>query len=569
MAQTRDQKLLALTRKQNRVIDDAAGELRGAIERAIAKALPVVQSWLSGRLHVVADIVEPTKQTQATLRLLMRQINTQTLKRAKLDQAIEAWSLTFGRQMPLFDETLKLMGLPAMDWSAPDRAWLANSILSAQEQVKGVIESAARVVQEQALYSFGSLKLSRLYELMQARMAMAPAQAVNVADTSATVFLRSVHERGYARIEETQSAPLRYRFYGPDDKLERPFCHALHTGRGIDRHDGKRHLFAPASTAADASYTRDDIGKMSNGQLPNVMLTGGGYRCRHQWIVASLVPAPAAEEKPKVDARSAPEVREQLARKDAEIEKRIAELSRDLASLSRRMAAEVADPAGKQDRFEALNAEFASAMAERGKLILGKPQALREVLYGPESGHATIRLSARAPEELRRVVAEAEVFISRLLGVALGEVKATFRAGARAHYKQANKVGSMLLGKDEDVETVVHEAGHWIEHLFPAVHDAAVAFLRRRTTLPDGTREAPRPLRYLTGTRGYKNTETARPDKFDDPYVGKMYRGEIATEVVSMGIQSLWKDAVGFSKRDTDYFDSLWEIIRQAGTKVP
>lgn len=281
--------LVEIHRRANALIDDAAGELRGHVEAALAKAVPAAQAWLSGRLSVVDGLIQPSAARTATMRLLMRQIITGT-KRAGLDQQIEDWSLTFGRQMPLFDDVLSLMGLPPMQWGKRDKDWLTNSILSAQDQVKGVIEQAARAVQEQALMQHGAMRLSDLYGAMQTRMAMAPAAAVNVADTSATIFLRSVHERGYARIEETQGEPLRYRFFGPDDKLERPMCHALHQGKAIDRQQGKRRIYAPASTATDGSYTRAEIATMDNGQLPNVLLTGGGYRCRHQWVVASLVP---------------------------------------------------------------------------------------------------------------------------------------------------------------------------------------------------------------------------------------------------------------------------------------
>jgi len=299
----KQEKLAAILREQNRLIDDAVAELRADLDRMLAHAIPRVQTWLAARLKAPDGQVEPSKRTRETLRRLALQIKGE-LKRAGLDQRLEQWSATFARQMPLFNEVLDLMGLPAMDWTRQDIAFLANSKLSAEEQVRGVMEAAANAVRDQALFSLGGLPLSRLYETIQKRMAQAPAVAANIADTAATIFLRSVHERGYARIEETQSEPLRFRFVGPHDKLERPFCDAVHQGKAIDRHQGKRRLFAPASTADDGSYTRAEIGRMDNGQLPNVMLSGGGYRCRHQWVVAALVPAAHVDRAP--ERRDAP-----------------------------------------------------------------------------------------------------------------------------------------------------------------------------------------------------------------------------------------------------------------------
>lgn len=290
--------------RQNRLIDDAVGELRSDLTAMIGRVLPDVQSWLAGRLMVGGqDAVPPGPKSAATLRLLMRQINT-GMKRAKLDARLEAWSDTFARQMPLFDEVLGLMGLPAMKWRDADIKWLANSKLSAEDQVRGVIESAAREVQTRALMQVSGLKLSELYRVMNERMQMAPATAASVADTSATIFLRSVHERGYTAIER-DGDPLRFRFVGPHDKLERPFCDAVaHTGKGIDRQQGKRRIFAPPA-AADGSYTREEIARMDNGQIPNAMLSGGGYRCRHQWIPLAIAPGPAAKPDPKVPAPKA------------------------------------------------------------------------------------------------------------------------------------------------------------------------------------------------------------------------------------------------------------------------
>jgi hypothetical protein len=70
---------------------------------------------------------------------------------------------------------------------------------------------------------------------------------------------------GYSRAVISESAEQRgyehFQYIGPDDSANRPFC---------DRH-------------VDKVYTREEIDALDNGQIANVFLTGGGYRCRHHW----------------------------------------------------------------------------------------------------------------------------------------------------------------------------------------------------------------------------------------------------------------------------------------------
>lgn len=55
-----------------------------------------------------------------------------------------------------------------------------------------------------------------------------------------------------------------YKYLGPDDDVTRPFCGAL-------------------LTRDPPIYSIDEIDSMDNGQLGDVLVTGGGYNCRHQW----------------------------------------------------------------------------------------------------------------------------------------------------------------------------------------------------------------------------------------------------------------------------------------------
>jgi hypothetical protein len=82
------------------------------------------------------------------------------------------------------------------------------------------------------------------------------AKARTIADTSMSTFYRTATDQAFQAIEaDLPQQEIRYRYSGPDDKLTRPFCDQL--------------------IKAGKSYTREEISRMSNGQLPNVFLTGG------------------------------------------------------------------------------------------------------------------------------------------------------------------------------------------------------------------------------------------------------------------------------------------------------
>jgi len=104
--------------------------------------------------------------------------------------------------------------------------------------------------------------------------------------------------------------------------------------------------------------------------------------------------------------------------------------------------------------------------------------------------------------------------------------------------------------------TVVHELGHWLEEVNPAIRSKAVDFLERRT---QGESES-----WLGS--GYSSRETARRDKFLRPYMGKIYKDRngkyYATEIVSMGLEYMYDDPYTLAKDDPDYFDFIYGLAR-------
>ena len=100
------------------------------------------------------------------------------------------------------------------------------------------------------------------------------------------------------------------------------------------------------------------------------------------------------------------------------------------------------------------------------------------------------------------------------------------------------------------LSTATHEFAHRSEHMRPALGGLQEAFLKRRTSNPDGSRHELE--RYHGSTR-----EKVRPDDFANQYIGKVYTGSRDTmvstgehspahrEVLSCGMESLFTGSNG------------------------
>ena len=107
----------------------------------------------------------------------------------------------------------------------------------------------------------------------------------------------------------------------------------------------------------------------------------------------------------------------------------------------------------------------------------------------------------------------------------------------------------------ENPETVVHELGHHVESWSSDLLQESRDWYRRRT------RDFPSEERTLDGY-SYRVV----PDDFMREYTGRApYRGGptgvYATEVVSTGLEAMWKHPEKFAVADPDHFDFIWERV--------
>ena len=159
--------------------------------------------------------------------------------------------------------------------------------------------------------------------------------------------------------------------------------------------------------------------------------------------------------------------------------------------------------------------------------------------------------------------------------------KITLTRGERAFSAQQSGI---FLNKYNNAATVVHELGHQIEDSNPwakkmvnewmdeRLEKGRIALVEKLKTETDETKRetikkslknkyALRQLKKIVPNSKYKADEKAYEDDFLSPYVGKVYqRG--STEIISMGLEWMYKNPVGFYEKDPDHFDLILRILK-------
>lgn len=254
----------------NARIDDLTEVFRDELAAMLEGAKARVFGRLQAALSMKGGTVKATKANARTLRSVAKMLREE-LAKSGIVELIQEFGSTFAGQLPMFEEILGLIGAEAgtpltVDWSTADLDLFASHQLTVESGLETVLESAALAAQRRVMFSTGGLSFGDLVETINVGMRVPVAEAVTLAETAQAGFWRTITDQGFQQIEkDLPPGAVRYRFEGPKDKLTRPFC--------------KRML----DKTKDRGLTRAEIDALDNGQLPNVFMTAGGFRCRHQW----------------------------------------------------------------------------------------------------------------------------------------------------------------------------------------------------------------------------------------------------------------------------------------------
>lgn len=263
-------------REQQRSMDALIATFRAELELIVSKAQARAAGYLQKKLSITNGVIDRTASNNRILRsldtVLAREMND-----LGYGALVQSFVGEFPGQLPYLKDTIQALSdqmktpLPAWKLGATDNAALASLQVNIAGGLDMVVEGVARTAVQNVLLTVGGTKFSDLVETLAEKFNATTARATSLADTAMQVWYRTATDRAFQSIEvDLPSKEIRYRYtLGPDDRRTRPFCHHLIT----ETKEGK-------------NWTRAEIGEMNNGQLPNVLLTGGGHGCRHQWLMA-------------------------------------------------------------------------------------------------------------------------------------------------------------------------------------------------------------------------------------------------------------------------------------------
>ena len=124
----------------------------------------------------------------------------------------------------------------------------------------------------------------------------------------------------------------------------------------------------------------------------------------------------------------------------------------------------------------------------------------------------------------------------------------------RAYADKRDKL--INVGSNVSKYVIFHEMAHHLENNNSQVETAARDWIKSRAS---GKAEK---LSKITGVKAYDDEEIAIPDRFIDPYVGKVYKQ--GTEVISVGIERLHspRAMLRFYKSDPEHFKLIVGILK-------
>ena len=269
-----------------------------------------------------------------------------------------------------------------------------------------------------------------------------------------------------------------------------------------------------------------------------------------EWLSGSRLIAPTAEVSLPIDILDASDLHKHFEKLDALYATRLSILSKKRQDLNSQLIA--------QQWPTNLTAKAVKLSDTEMKLRARRQKEAVRILTLPDQSRSKVG-PANKPKKLVTSLQSAFTFLQSVVHESVFDgadvqIKATVE---RAH---ADPRGVFINGRSMGPATVVHEIGHIIEARKAALLKKSIEFRASRTI-----GESPRWL-----GPGYGRSEIALPDEWEklggNIYSGKVYknyRGEdYASEIISMGMERLYRDAMAFWKSDSAYFSHVVDFIR-------
>lgn len=184
-------------------------------------------------------------------------------------------------------------------------------------------------------------------------------------------------------------------------------------------------------------------------------------------------------------------------------------------------------------------------------------------------------LATKSREDLARNMSKV---VSRMVAKEMTPADVCYIEAYRGRAYQSGN--SIYVASDDDLGTYIHEYAHFIEKHIPHAHRRCQQFLKMRCER-DPDAKIVRLKDIMPGAR-YGSDEVCMADKFFAPYCGKLYGYKAgadgkprlnatgdgydvrATEILSMGLEKVFRDPKGFYERDREYFDFIVNLLQGA-----
>jgi hypothetical protein len=242
-----------------------------AVNQSVMRAQTRSVAALQDALSFAGGKIERTAANRRILAGIRDRFVTE-LGAAGFDTAVNSFLYSWPRVLPLFQDTLNEIFSSfsgpkpqpmTMDFAAA--AELSKTAVRTKAELSDAVADLAQTAQSKALFSRGITTMSDLTNTLVRHTGQSIPQAETLAATGLTKYYRQVGKLTYDAIEDGPLGPQRYIYMGPNDVMTRPFC------KDLLRHNHPR--------------TMEEIKNLDNGQLPNPFISGGGYNCRHQWVM--------------------------------------------------------------------------------------------------------------------------------------------------------------------------------------------------------------------------------------------------------------------------------------------
>ena len=264
--------LVQIQAQQDASINSMLARFERELDAMVHSAMARTQARLQDLLSVTDGKIDRSVTNARALRRF-DSIFLQELDRSGYNHLLEEFTNQFPGQFEYFQDALKTISaaqktpLPEIKFRPRDLQVFADQQLTAEDSLRGAMEAIAAQAKNRVMFSAAGLTMPDLVESLSRYLSRSLPEVVSLAETATSTFYRVMADRAYQLIEkDLPEQTIKYRYYGPLDKLTRPFC-----GRLIE---------------AAETYTRAQIDDMNNGQIPNVFISCGGWRCRHQWLIA-------------------------------------------------------------------------------------------------------------------------------------------------------------------------------------------------------------------------------------------------------------------------------------------